>query len=259
MTQHWSTPFLRSPHKENISHPSAQEERLALIILNQPFSEELLSRVWNSCHWRACADGGANRLYNVLKSSSDLNETTYIPDLIKGDLDSLNPAIRKHYEELGVPVVKDPDQDSTDLMKCISALEELESRTPDKPQFTIVLLGGLSGRFDQTIHTVSYLHRLAKRRHRTFVVTDDNIGWCLNSGEHIIEIDPELVGPTCGLLPVGVDSSVITTRGLKWNLRQFESSFDGLVSSSNAAVEKEIYVSTSRPIFWNIELAFLRE
>ena len=48
-------------------------------------------------------------------------------------------------------------------------------------QFTIILLGGLSGRFDQTIHTVSYLHKLAKRRHRTFVVTDDNIGWCLNS------------------------------------------------------------------------------
>ena len=97
-----------------------------------------------------------------------------------------------------MPVVKDPDQDSTDLMKCISSLEELESRTPDKPQvsictikmhfeteiilqFTIILLGGLSGRFDQTIHTVSYLHKLAKRRHRTFVVTDDNIGWCLNS------------------------------------------------------------------------------
>ena len=52
----------------------------------------------------------------------------YLPDLIKGDLDSLRPDVRAFYEAHGVPVVQQDDQDSTDLMKCIQALEEKERR-----------------------------------------------------------------------------------------------------------------------------------
>src|SRR5438132_392538 len=34
----------------------------------------------------------------------------------------------------------------------------------------------------------------------------------------IIRIDHDILGPTCGLLPVGVDSALLTTTGLRWNL-----------------------------------------
>lgn len=37
-------------------------------------------------------------------------------------------------------------------------------------------------------------------------------------GHHQIDLDLRFVGPTCGLLPVGVASVVLTTTGLKWNL-----------------------------------------
>src|SRR5882762_4396360 len=37
-------------------------------------------------------------------------------------------------------------------------------------------------------------------------------------GEHLITIEHSVLGPTCGLLPVGVDSTILTTRGLRWNL-----------------------------------------
>lgn len=47
-------------------------------------------------------------------------------------------------------------------------------------QYDIILLGGLSGRLDQTIHTLSYLHKLRKTRKRAFVVTDECIGWVLD-------------------------------------------------------------------------------
>ena len=40
----------------------------------------------------------------------------------------------------------------------------------------------------------------------------------LEKGEHLIEIDANLIGPTCGLLPVGIDSTILTTRGLRWDL-----------------------------------------
>ncbi|KAG5638904.1 hypothetical protein H0H81_008965 [Sphagnurus paluster] len=46
----------------------------ALIILNQPFSRPLLDRLWNSCSWRCCADGGANRLYETLGDDESRTE-----------------------------------------------------------------------------------------------------------------------------------------------------------------------------------------
>ena len=84
--------------------------------------------------------------------------------------------------EQGIPVVRDGDQYSTDLMKCIASLEEYESSISEGSNnlHDIVLLGGLSGRLDQTIHTLSYLHKLRGSSRRIFAVTDDNVGWVLN-------------------------------------------------------------------------------
>jgi thiamine pyrophosphokinase len=47
-------------------------------------------------------------------------------------------------------------------------------------QYDVILLGGLSGRLDQTVHTLSYLHKLRKIRRRIYAVSDDNIGWVLD-------------------------------------------------------------------------------
>ncbi|KAF8899944.1 thiamine pyrophosphokinase [Gymnopilus junonius] len=179
----------------------------------------------------------------------------YLPDLIKGDLDSIRPNVRSFYESNGVPVIQDHDENSTDLMKCLFALEDFEA-SRDLRQYRIIFLGGLSGRLDQTIHTLSYLHKLRKRRDRVFAVTDDNVGWVLDSGEHEIEIDHTLLGQTCGLLPVGIDQTVISTTGLKWNLTEQVSSFDGLLSTSNHLLpeEKVVWIKTSKPIWWTTEL-----
>jgi len=177
-----------------------------------------------------------------------------LPDLIKGDLDSLRDDVREYYSSLGVSVVHDPDQYATDLMKCINALSEKEKT--EGTEYDIVLLGGLSGRLDQTVHTLSYLHKLRKTRKRVFVITDDNVAWLLDEGEHDISINHAILGQTCGILPVGIDCSVITTRGLRWNLTDCESSFDGMVSTSNHLVpeEKTVYIKTSKPIWWTAEL-----
>jgi thiamine pyrophosphokinase len=141
------------------------------------------------------------------------------------------------------------------LTKCVSALEEKE-KAEDSQQYHIILLGGLSGRLDQTIHTLSYLHKLRKTRQRVFAVTDENVGWVLDAGEHEIEIDHGILGQTCGLLPVGIDSTILSTSGLKWNLTDCPSSFDGLVSTSNhlVAEERVVWVKTSEPIWWTVEL-----
>jgi hypothetical protein len=58
----WSLPFLEQQ--------SLSSKKYALIILNQPFSTEILRRLWKNSHWRCCADGGANRLHDVLLTES---------------------------------------------------------------------------------------------------------------------------------------------------------------------------------------------
>jgi thiamine pyrophosphokinase len=66
----------------------------------------------------------------------------YLPDLIKGDLDSIRADVRTFYSnhvspscfcllrlticEKNVPVVEDENQDATDLMKCVNSVQENE-------------------------------------------------------------------------------------------------------------------------------------
>ncbi|KIK68091.1 hypothetical protein GYMLUDRAFT_36920 [Collybiopsis luxurians FD-317 M1] len=246
---HWKLDFL-------YASPKATPRRV-LIILNQPFSFSLLRRLWNSTCWHCCADGGANRLLDTLRLQNGHSVNlvdSYLPDLIKGDLDSIRPDVHEYYASKGVPVVKDDDQDSTDLMKCVAAVIEKEENE-GAGQYEIVILGGLAGRLDQTIHLLSFLHKLRKVREHVYAATDDNVGWVLDSGEHHIEIDHTVLGLTCGLLPVGIDSTIISTSGLRWNLSNHSSSFDGLISTSNHLVPGEdVWIKTSKPIWWTVEL-----
>ncbi|KIL64470.1 hypothetical protein M378DRAFT_178795 [Amanita muscaria Koide BX008] len=256
----WNVEFLK---------PSTTKVRRALIVLNQPFSFALLHRLWRSSEWHCCADGGANRLYDLLDNTQRL---LYLPHLIKGDLDSLRDDVAEYYGAKGVHIVHDRDQNSTDLMKSVVSLEQRERLEGGLGTYELLILGGLTGRLDQTFHTLSVLHKLRKTRDKAFAVTDDNVGWVLDSGEHMIKIDHSRLGKTCGLLPVGIESTVLTTSGLEWNLcmdtsypcpltrveslaADSLSSIDGLVSTSNHLVPgQNVWIKTTKPIWWTVEL-----
>lgn len=97
----------------------------------------------------------------------------------------------------------------------------------------------------------------------------------VSQGEHEIKVDHSILGESCGLLPVGIDSTVLSTSGLKWNLSELLpvffvetsgslkneiddqlSSFEGLVSTSNHLVPGEniVWIKTSKAIWWTAEL-----
>lgn len=50
----------------------------------------------------------------------------YIPDEIRGDMDSIRPDVRAYYESKCVKITRVGDQNSTDFMKCVSLLNEKE-------------------------------------------------------------------------------------------------------------------------------------
>ncbi|KAG9047683.1 hypothetical protein FS837_001711 [Tulasnella sp. UAMH 9824] len=161
------------------------------MILNQPVSLFLFKHVSEATHWHCFADGASNRVYDTL--SADDREA-YLPELMKGDLDSIRPEVHQWYEGKQVDVVRDPDQDATDFMKCVASVEALEVASDSPDQLDIIVLGGLSGRLDQTVHTLSYLHKLRAQRERIFAVTDDDVSWALDSDLPVVFCRLEL-GP----------------------------------------------------------------
>ncbi|ELU40999.1 thiamin pyrophosphokinase, catalytic domain-containing protein [Rhizoctonia solani AG-1 IA] len=133
--------------------PGAESRNpLALVVLNQALAPVTFARLWLKCRWRIFADGGSNRVYDAFSPEERLR--------------------RK-----GVPIEQIEDQDSTDLMKCIAWIANVEKSQDAK--LDVALLGGLSGRLDHTVHTMSLLHKL-RNVHRIFAISNESVGWVLD-------------------------------------------------------------------------------
>lgn len=207
------------------------------------------------------------------------------PDEIIGDLDSLREDVREFFVTLGTKIIHRPSQYSTDLQKSLQRLEDLEDDFLLEARRDVVIHGGLSGRFDQTNHTLHVLWQLAagvpvldgvydpnaasdeanrggelQKRAYTFVVNEDSVVWLLSRGTHTLHHDRRLLGKTCGILPLGIGmqggGARVTTQGLVWNLTSDTTThLGGLLSTSNAlAGDGTVTITTDTPVYWSVEL-----
>lgn len=192
-----------------------REGSLAVIVLNVDCVGPLLHRIWPLADVRICADGGANRLFRGISKEK---RRDYIPHYIKGDLDSLSAEVEDYYRNLGTKVIRDPDQDTNDLQKCLDLLKDgADGKIASPSDCQVVVLGALGLRFD---HSMANIHMLYKYQcfERFMLIGFESIAFLLMPGEHQIEPDTDIEGPICGLLPVGGACRSVTTSGLRWNL-----------------------------------------
>lgn len=189
--------------------------KILLILAGNPPDLELLESEMTASDLVVAVDGGSNVL----------SEYKLDPDLIIGDLDSINFTPGKQ-----IDVIKISDQNLTDLQKAFQYLEQ---------QFNpshINILGGMGGRVD---HTVSNLHISALVNPQISITFMNSIE---TSETFRREIVHRIVAPYDNDLPVTKGSTVsvftvsrfseLRSKGLSWDLDNV-SSKDVFGSQSN--------------------------
>ncbi|KAJ1657400.1 cAMP-dependent protein kinase subunit [Dispira simplex] len=240
-------------------NPTVENETpiIALLLLNQPVGpkDEIFRGLWERADVRVCADGAANRLYEAFHNTRNSVVATdaekYAPTIICGDMDSAKEDIVHYFKKSGTTIVHDPDQETTDFMKCLNWIDGYY-KEKHLTSYAIVAYGGLGGRFDHTMASISTLYKYAKAR-PIYLANPGALTFLLTAGTHHIECQWYRQEPKCGILPFA-ESAIVTTKGLRWNLTQSETSFTGLLSTSNIVNNDSVTVTTDKGVVWTMTL-----
>lgn len=187
-------------------------------------------------------------------------------DVICGDLDSIRPDVRKYFVDRGVKILLDADQYSTDMMKCLRYISEEFGTSNDsnsasqKEHLDIAIFGGLGGRADQAF---SQLHHLYVYAHEgptvskgdVYLITPESVVFLLEEGLNKIHtpLNTGLFRENVGIIPVA-RPSVITTRGLEWDVTNWPTEFGTQISTSNHIKSDIIEVETTERVLFTLEL-----
>jgi thiamine pyrophosphokinase len=89
------------------------------------------------------------------------------------------------------------------------------------------VLAETSGRLDQILSNINTLFKVKKLdfpnadRVKVYMISSNSISWLLEQGTHKIHIPEHVIKKQlwCALIPIG-GKSLVTTKGLKWNLSE---------------------------------------
>jgi len=169
------------------------------------------------------ADGGANhcKTYSIR------------PNALIGDFDSLSDEILQEFESEGVPIHRYPaEKDYTDLEL---ALQFALAQEPDE----ILILGGLGGRWDQSIANLLLPAAPVCRDITVRLIDQCQEVTVLRPGEEItLHAQP---GDTVSLIPVGGDALHVSTTGLRFPLHN-----ETLLFGATRGISNEMSTETAK-------------
>nr|CBN81857.1 Thiamin pyrophosphokinase 1 [Dicentrarchus labrax] len=228
------------------------KQRICLIILNQPLDKDYLHILWSKGSVM-CVEA-----HYLLPTICIYHTADFLPDYISGDFDSITAEVKAFFSDKGCKLIETADQDLTDFTKCLAIMVE-EIQRQSLQVDAIVTLGGLAGRFDQTMASVETLHHaLSMTQLPLLIIQGTSLAYLLRPGSHRLGVNTGLEGDWCSLIPVGGPCQTITT-GLKWNLNNQVLQFGKLVSTSNTYEpvapgnpRKSVTVTTDQPLLWSM-------
>jgi thiamine pyrophosphokinase len=133
-----------------------------------------------------------------------------IPDVVTGDCDSLNDDDFSELARLGVPVVRDCEQDTNDLCKAF------RFAVRSYPSQRIVILGATGKREDHTIGNIFHLVDFSEIARDVAIVTNSGVFEPVPAPRKDWE-DVSAVGCALSVFAVHPDT-VMRSEGLKWPL-----------------------------------------
>jgi thiamine pyrophosphokinase len=165
---------------------------------DQSFFQEKISRMGNCLI--ICCDGGARHFrYLGIK-----------PDVIIGDMDSIDPASLASYSTSGIKIIKYPaNKDFTDTELALDYALGL------KPE-SIFIWGALGGRIDHTLANVFLLDKGKEKGIRTYLVDEYGEVFVLDKETAFINE----TGKTVSLLALSPEVTGITLSGFLYPLKE---------------------------------------
>lgn len=170
-----------------------------------------------------CADGGASHVRKLgLK-----------PDVVLGDLDSINPSDFDYFKEKGVRLFKFPvEKDMTDTeLAAQYAIEQGYRR--------LILIGGLGTRWDHSLANVFLLKKLLDKGVEGLIVDEQN--------EIMVIKDSVLLQrdkyTNITLLPLSEKVEGVTTQGLYYPLKDASMDIGSTLGVSNQFTGEQARVS----------------
>jgi thiamine pyrophosphokinase len=151
----------------------------------------------------------------------------------------------------------------------------------EAPLSYTVVLGGLGGRLDHTLASLSALHKHARSdcNRKIVMLSPTDLCFVLSASagsacakgaaagaaaepmaDHRIEPDCRFEGPGCGLVPLDGATTGVQSTGLKWNLDGVDLAFGSMISSSNETVPVGqgltplVTVRTDKALLWTSTL-----
>lgn len=156
-------------------------------------------------------------------------------------------------------MIHDPDQFSTDFGKAINHIRRTH---PDG--IDIVALGGIGGRVDQGLSQMHHLYIFQPDSDyltgRLYLLSGASLTFLLKAGKHHIQVkedgEDEVFGKHVGIIPLR-EPSVISTKGLEWDVSNWETQIGGQLSTSNHVLPETrvVEVETTKDVVFTIALS----
>lgn len=184
-------------------------------ISNYNFYNDILKTV----DYIICADGGAKHLVKM----------DVYPNVVIGDLDSIDKKIKELFISKNVEFVKFPtNKDATDTEL---AVDFAISQKPTE----ITFIGAIGNRMDHTLANISILKKLLLKGVKGKIIDEKN---------EIILIDKEIIlyrgnSDFISILPVTQEVKGVTLEGLQFPLRDALITFGSSIGVSNRFVDSK--------------------